>query len=220
MVAIYSKSYIGSFAQGVPQSIIRKGAFSIMGKTTEPIRSKKELQDLANYFLLRGQYRNYAMIIMATCTALRISDLLRLRWDDVYNEKRGKFNSHLTLVEHKTGKQKTIALNQQILQALRLYLPHRRGEYIFSNGRRKEAPISRVQAWRIIKAAVAAIGIVGKIACHSLRKTFGYHAWVEQNISPVVIMQIYNHSSYDVTRRYLGITQDELDKAYLCMELF
>jgi len=191
-----------------------------MGRTTEPIRHKQQLQDLANYFLLRGLYRNYALIVMATCTALRISDLLRLRWEDVYSEDRGQFLTHLTIVEHKTGKQKTIALNQQIIKALKLYLPHHKGEHIFSNGRKKEAPISRVQAWRIITAAVAAIGIVGKIACHSLRKTFGYHAWVEKNISPVIIMQIYNHSSYEVTRRYLGITQDEIDKAYLEMELF
>jgi len=187
---------------------------------TEPIRNKEQLKDLANYFLLRGQYRNHAMIIMATCTALRISDLLRLRWSDVYDENHARFKSHVTLTEHKTGKQKSIALNKQIIQALRLYYPHRRGEHIFSNGRKKEAPISRVQAWRIVKAAVEAVGILGKIACHSLRKTFGYHAWVDQNISPVVIMQIYNHASYDVTRRYLGITQDELDKAYLGMELF
>ena len=187
---------------------------------TEPIRNKKQLQDLANYFLLRGQYRNYALIVMAACTALRISDLLRLRWDEVYDEDRGCFQAHLTITEHKTGKPKTIALNKQILQALRLYYPHRRGSFIFSNGRRKEAPISRVQAWRIVKGGAAAVGIIGKIACHSLRKTFGYHAWVERNISPVVIMQIYNHSSYEVTRRYLGITQDELDKAYLGMELF
>lgn len=191
-----------------------------MGRTTEPIRSKKQLQDLANYFLLRGQYRNYALIVMATCTALRISDLLRLRWDDVYSEDRGQFLTHLTIVEHKTGKQKTIALNQQIIKALKLYLPHHKGEHIFSNGRKKEAPISRVQAWRIVSTAVKAIGIIGKIACHSLRKTFGYHAWVEKNVSPVIIMQIYNHSSYEVTRRYLGITQDDLDKAYLGMELF
>ena len=128
--------------------------------------------------------------------------------------------SHVNLTEHKTGKQKTIALNKHIIQALRLYYPHRRGGYIFSNGRKKEAPISRVQAWRIVKAAVEAVGIFGKIACHSRRKTFGYHAWVEQNVSPVVIMQIFNHASYEVMRCHLEITQDELDKAYLGMELF
>lgn len=68
-----------------------------MGKTTEPIRNKKQLQDLANYFLIRGQYRNYVLIIMATCTALRISDLLRLRWEDVYDEEHERFLTHLTV---------------------------------------------------------------------------------------------------------------------------
>ena len=187
---------------------------------TEPIRNKKQLQDLANYFLLRGQYRNYVLIVMATCTALRISDLLRLRWDDVYDEGRGQFKTHITITEHKTSKPKTIALNKQIVQSLRLYYPQRKGDFIFSNGRKKEAPISRVQAWRIVKGAVEAIGILGKIACHSLRKTWGYHAWTDQKVSPVVIMHVFNHSSFEVTRRYLGVAQDDLDKAYLGMELF
>ena len=187
---------------------------------TEPIRSKKELKQLADYFLKRGQLRNYALIILGACTALRISDLLSLTWNDVYDQKKKSFRSHVSLVERKTGKAKVIALNKQALQALKIYFPHKQSEHIFTNYRRKEKPISRVQAWRIIRMAVEAVGIAGKIACHSLRKSWGYHAWTSGKVSPVVIMDILNHSSYEVTRRYLGIAQDDLDKAYLAMTLF
>ena len=187
---------------------------------TEPIRSKRELKKLANYFLKRGQLRNYVLIILGACTALRISDLLSLTWSDVYNEERTCFRSHVFLVEKKTGKSKVIALNKQAIQALELYFPYRQSQHIFTNYRKKEKAISRVQAWRIIRTAVDAIGIAGKIACHSLRKSWGYHAWTSGKVSPVVIMDILNHSSYEVTRRYLGIAQDDLDKAYLGMSLF
>ena len=51
----------------------------------EPIRDKIQLKSLANYFLKRGQLRNHVLIVMGTCTALRISDLLRLKWSDVYD---------------------------------------------------------------------------------------------------------------------------------------
>ncbi len=186
---------------------------------TEPIRSKKELKELAGYYLGKGQIRNYTLIVMGVYTALRISDLLRLKWSDVYDEERQAFHTHITIVEKKTKKQKTIALNKHILGALRQLYLHRRGEFIFANNRKDPKAISRVQAWRIIRAAVTAIGVDGKIACHSLRKTWGYHAVKSGKVSLVVIMDIYNHSSYEITKRYLGITQDDLDEAYLEMEL-
>jgi len=187
---------------------------------TEPIRSKKQLRELADYFLKRGQIRNYALVIFGSCAALRISDLLRLKWSDVYDTQLGKVKSHLTVTEGKTGKSKTIALHKQIQKALRLLHPHRRGAYLFSSNRKEDKAISRIQAWRVLRAAVTAVGIAGKISLHSLRKSWGYHAWTGGAVSPVVIMEILNHSSYDITRRYLGVAQDDLDRAYLHAALF
>jgi len=187
---------------------------------TEPIRDKKQLKALGEYFLQRGQMRNYVMVVMGVHTLLRISDLLRLRWSDVYDEQRQTFRTHVTVIEKKTGKTKTIALHKQVIHALHLYLPYRRGDYIFVSNRKNGKAISRVQAWRIIRAAVIAVGVSGKVACHSLRKTWGFFACREGKIPLAVIVRIYNHSSFVVTLRYLGVEQDDLDKAYLGVELF
>jgi site-specific recombinase XerD len=137
----------------------------------------------------------------------------------VYDGERDKFRSHITLTEKKTGKQKTIALNRQAEKALRMYLPHRRGIFIFASNRKEDKAISRVQAWRVIRTAAEAIGATCRIALYSLRKSAGYHAW-KAGVSPVVLMDIYNHSSYAVTRRYLGVSQDDRDEVYLGLALF
>ena len=186
--------------------------------TTEPIKNKSDLTALAEYFQKRGQWRNYALIVIGVHTALRIGDLLKLQWNDVYDEKKNEFRTHLSITEQKTGKSKIIALNAKILKALKAYYPHRKNQYLFAS-RNGGAPLSRIQAYRVIRNACIALGIDGKISCHSLRKTWGYHAWTSQKVSPVIIMEIYNHSSFSITKRYLGITQDDLDKAYLSLNL-
>lgn len=66
---------------------------------TEPIRDKKQLKELADYFLRKGQLRNYILVVMGTYTVLRISDLLRLKWSDVYDEERQEFRTHITIIE-------------------------------------------------------------------------------------------------------------------------
>ena len=77
----------------------------------------------------------------------------------------------------------------------------------------KEQPLSRYQAFRIIKEAAAYAGLDASISCHSLRKTFGYHAW-KQGTPPALLMDIYNHSSYRITKRYLCIDQDDKDEVF------
>ena len=82
------------------ERITDKGDNTIMA-ATEPIRDKKQLKALGEYFLQRGQLRNYVMVVLGASTVLRISDLLRLKWTDVYDEERQTFRTHVTIREKK-----------------------------------------------------------------------------------------------------------------------
>lgn len=186
--------------------------------TAQPIRNKEDLQRFKTYYQIQSpNVRNQLMIIMGLNTALRISDILNLRWSSVYDFEAKEFKTHIILVEQKTGKFSVIFMNHNIRATLEDYRKdflNRKGkiqkeDYLFCHAN-KNIPISRVQAFRIIKDAADHSHIPGVISCHSLRKTFGYHAW-KQGVSPVLLMNIFNHSSYQITKRYLGIEQDDRD---------
>jgi integrase len=182
--------------------------------TTQPIRNKHQVRALAEYYLRRGECRNHLLVVMCTHTALRISDLLRLTWGDVYDFDRRCIRGRIALTEKKTGKAKTVMLNKAVVKALKRCLPAARsGDYLIKSRKGANQAISRIQAYRIIAAAAEALAFGVKVSCHSLRKTFGYHSW-KNGANPAVIMEIYNHSSFAVTRRYLGIAQDDKDEVY------
>jgi len=52
---------------------------------SEPIRNKKDVLQFINYYYQQKNRRNYVLIVMGINTALRISDLLKVRWSDVYD---------------------------------------------------------------------------------------------------------------------------------------
>jgi len=70
--------------------------------TTQPIRNKEQIRELTNYYLKRGEPRNHLLIVMSIHTALRISDLLRLKWEDVYDFKLKRFHENIIITEKKT----------------------------------------------------------------------------------------------------------------------
>lgn len=85
--------------------------------TTQPIR------DLDNLFRFREYYqneeyhpRNYALIIFGLNSALRISDILDLRWHDIFIN--GSYKTHIAITEKKTGKENRIILNNTAIHAL------------------------------------------------------------------------------------------------------
>ncbi len=181
---------------------------------TQPIRDKNNVCKITEYYLNRGELRNYLLVVFSIHTALRISDILRLTWNDVYDFRTRTFREGITITEKKTGKSKIVALNKAVNKGLKVYKRFAEpGKPLFLNRRTGKA-IGRVQAYRLIRAAGEALRFVIRVSCHALRKTFGYHAW-KSGISPAVITEIYNHSSFVVTRRYLGITQDDMNAAYV-----
>lgn len=184
--------------------------------TTQPIRSRKKLERFRNYYKnVEKKPRNYALIVFGLNSALRIGDILNLKWGDV--EENGCYRTHITLIEMKTGKQNTLPLNRSIKEALEYYR-HSLGsveptEYIFVSQKSNQKPITRYQAFRIIQKAARECGLEEHVSCHSLRKTFGYFAW-KNGTPPALLMNIYNHSSYEITKRYLGIDQYDKDEVY------
>ncbi len=190
--------------------------------TAQPIKNLNELESLKNYYLTAcPNPRNHLLIVTGINTALRISDILSLRWQDIYDFSAGRLKEHIFLTEQKTGKKSCIAVNLSLHKAFLFYLqniaPPCPGDCVFP-GKTAGMPLSRSQAFRIIKRAVAGLSLSGQISCHSLRKTFGYHAWAS-GANPTLLMIIFNHSSFSITRRYLGIEQDDKDKVFLDLNL-
>ena len=87
------------------------------------------------------------------------------------------------------------------------------GRFVIENAKTGKA-ISRVQAYRIFRAASDKLKFKKPVSCHSLRKTFGYHAW-KDGVDHLLIMTIYNHSSVEITKLYICITDDAINKVYL-----
>ena len=192
----------------------------------QPIKKTRDLENFKNYYKeIKPNYRNRLLIILGLNTALRISDILSLKWNDTYDFEKKEYKNHIIITEQKTGKMSQIYINSSVLDALKdskEYLEQRNqvitsNTYLFNHSN-KNVPITRSQAFRIVKEAADYYSISGVISCHSLRKTFGYHAW-KQGASPALLVTIFNHSSFNITKRYLGIEQDDKDKIFKKIKL-
>ncbi|MBQ8886966.1 MAG: site-specific integrase [Candidatus Gastranaerophilales bacterium] len=173
--------------------------------TVEPIRNKKDVEKVEKY-LAKKSYRDLMLFVMGTNCGLRISDLLSLDVKDVRNK------THIQLVERKTGKFRKFPINAKLRPMLDKFIKGRRDKEPLFLSHWKHR-LDRVTAYYLIRDACANAGLQEKIGTHSMRKTFGYHHY--QKFKDVVILQkIFNHSSPQITLRYIGIEQDQIDDSY------
>ncbi|MCP1124578.1 site-specific integrase [Bacillus sp. 3103sda1] len=170
----------------------------------QPLRDPEQIQQIKEYLKEKSE-RNYILFVIGINTGLRISDILKLKVGDLKG-------SHISMREMKTGKQKRIQITAALRKELKWFIEEREDhEYLIKSRQGSNRPIGRSMAYKILRTAAAEFGL-DEIGTHTLRKTFGYHMYMQtKNIA--LLMEIFNHSSERVTLRYIGVNQDAMDRA-------
>jgi len=152
---------------------------------------------------------------LAFCTACRAYDVLHLRWEQILSKK------NTIIEEHKTKKARNLFFNdtvsfriQRLYEALGSPDP---SSYIFQSKRTGE-PITIQHLNRVLKDIKFKYKVkIDNFSTHTFRKTFGRYVYETNGRSAeslVILNKILNHSSIQVTKTYIGITQDEINDVF------
>lgn len=152
--------------------------------------------------------RNYMILDLGFNTALRIEDLIQLRVNDQIRK------GYIDTQEFKTGRCKPFYLNDRLTKDLNDYITRNElinGEYLFQSRNGYNMPLTRQQSWNWIQALAKELGIVRKVGCHSMRKTFG-RLYYESTKDLVGLHQMLHSGKGDptVTLIYIGVIDAEV----------
>lgn len=160
------------------------------------------------------QYRIYLYLAMGKKFGLRAKDMLSLRWEDVMN------NEQLVIKESKTGKVRAIPIAKDTQKSIKLVfdqLKPSKDEFIFRSWSKSGVMSSQYISKQLRYYSAPIMGWDKHISTHSTRKTLGRRVLdTNKNKEYALLMlnDIFNHSSLSVTKRYLGIRDEEKMKIY------
>jgi len=173
-------------------------------KDVQPIRTLQEIDDMKWSLKRHCSERDYILFLLGINTGLRVSDLLKLKVKDVKSKKK------IIIKEGKTEKPRTIQL-ANIYEELNIYIGTLKSEWLFPS-RKGDKAISRIQAYRQLNKGADMADITEGIGTHTMRKSFGY--WYYKQYKDVAKLQlILNHSHPEITLRYIGISDEEIENS-------
>lgn len=162
-----------------------------------------------------GDYRMSLLIGSGSFFGLRISDLLSLSWDMLLD------NDQFVIREKKTGKSRAIRINsdfqKHIVDCYNALRISDKTEPCFLSQKKVVYSIQRINV--MLKKIKAKYNIkIEHFSTHSFRKTFGRkvveNAGENSEMALIKLSELFNHSSPQITRRYLGLRIDELMEVY------
>ena len=165
-----------------------------------------------------GNYKMSLLIAIGCFSGLRISDILALRWKTILDTEE------FSITEKKTGKHRTIRMNEQLQKHIRDCFEHISplsvDSPILISQKGTVYSIQRINV--VLKELKKKYKLkVGNFSCHSLRKTFGRQVYNMNSdnaeLALVKLMELFNHSSVAITKRYLGLRQEEILETYECL---
>jgi len=165
--------------------------------------------------------RNLSLFVMGVNVGLRCSDIVKLKWSDIY-DKDWNFLDDKEIKPQKTSnkdKHVTLNYNEAFMQAIEYYRKYKPNvdinDYIATS--RKGSYIKPDAFAEVIKKAAKDAGIKYNVCSHSMRKTFArvrYDHSDNKEETLVELMELFNHASTLVTLKYIGIRKDEIKRLY------
>lgn len=179
----------------------------------QPLKSIEERKNFIEALGMTKQgLRNQILFKIGISTGLRCGDLVRLKVETV----KGK--SNFKIREGKTKKVRTVYLNT-VMADLADYIETlpAASEYLFPS-RKGDSHISEIQAYRIMIKAGDLIGNTS-VGTHTMRKTFGYIYYSETK-DIATLMEIFNHSSQKTTLRYIGYSEEQVERSIKAIQFY
>jgi integrase/recombinase XerD len=159
--------------------------------------------------------RNHAMLETLYSCGLRVSELIGLRFSDLY------FDEGFIRVIGKGNKERLVPVSEQVVHEVNSYtansrqaVPIKAGQehFIFLN--RRGHQLTRVMIFTIIKQLAQKINLQKQISPHTFRHSFATHL-IEGGANLRAVQEMLGHESITTTEIYTHLDQRFLRKAIL-----